>query len=284
MQPSTRRWPAGHPPLWIVLIGANIGCFLVQVLARLSQMGPADVLAQMFAGSPSPGVIEEWLGVSRMGVEHHFYWQFLTYAFLHGNLLHLAGNLILLYFAGREVEALVGTKHFLGIYFGGGLVGSILHWNITHLPLVGASACVFAVLFAFTTILPELEMTCLLFYVIPVRLKAKHLAWIVVAASVAFLATGSYLQVAHYAHLGGGLFGWLYVKQMGYGNPWRIQRYLLERRQQAERHKHMSATQFIAEEIDPILEKISRDGVESLSRHERRLLQMGREKIEKGRR
>ena len=97
--------------------------------------------------------------------------------------------MLLLYFAGREVEALLGPKHFLAIYFGGGLAGSLMQWAMQPLdaPLVGASACVLAALIAFTTILPELEITCLLFFVIPVRLKAKYLAQAVMAISLFFI-------------------------------------------------------------------------------------------------
>ena len=95
---------------------------------------------------------------------------------------------------------------------------------------------------------------------------------------MAFFTGNSYIT-AHYAHLGGCIFGWIYVKQLGYGNHLRIQRYFFEKRQREERRRHMTAGQFINEEIDPILEKISRDGIHSLTRAEKRTLEMGRDKI-----
>ena len=100
---------------------------------------------------------------------------------------------------------------------------------------------------------------------------------------MALFTNCSYIT-AHYAHLAGCMFGWVYVKQLGYGNPLRIQRYFFEKRQREDRRKYMSSEQFINEEIDPILEKISRDGIRSLTRAEKRILEMGREKIAKGRR
>ena len=131
---------------------------------------------------------------------------------------------------------------------------------------------------------------------IPVRVKARNLALLLTGSTILFILV-PYLDnlgnhavdalsrnpvlIAHYAHLGGCIFGWLYVKQLGYGNPWRIQTYFFEKRQLEERRKHMTSAQFIAEEIDPILEKISRDGVRSLTRNERRILNMGREKMGK---
>ena len=139
--------------------------------------------------------------------------------------------MLLLYFAGREVEALVGARHFLTIYFGGGLLGGLAQWTFTSLPpnapLIGASAGVLAVLIAFTTILPELELTCLLFFVIPIRIRARNLALLLVGSTVLFILV-PYLNnlgnqavnilshksvlIGHYAHLGGCIFGWLYVK------------------------------------------------------------------------
>ena len=287
LQPSTHRWPTGHPPVWIVLIAANTGFYLTQKVIDASL----------------PGLPEDWLGLNPAGISHGYFWQFFTYSFLHANLLHLVANMVLLYFAGREVEALLGVRHFLTIYFGGGVLGGIVQWLSGSLPdggVIGASACVLAVLIAFTTILPELEITCLLFFVLPVRLRARSLAIGITGASVFFILVpyltrwsvhfemlhralsvlGQNPMTAHYAHLGGCLFGWLYVKQLGYGNPWWIQKYLFDKRQQDERRRRMTSTQFMTEEIDPILEKISRDGVRSLTRRERRLLEMGRDKIE----
>ena len=183
------------------------------------------------------------------------------------------------------------------VFWGGWYRPLVAHSaGASHRPLIGASAGVFAVLIAFTTILPELELTCLLFFVIPIRIRARNLALLLTGSTVLFILfpylnnLGNHMVdalsptpvvVAHYAHLGGCILGWLYVKQLGYGNPWRIQRYFFEKRQLEERRKHMTAEQFIVEEIDPILEKISRDGIRSLTRNERRILNMGREKMGK---
>jgi membrane associated rhomboid family serine protease len=292
LQPSTHRWAGSHPPAWVILIAVNVGCFVAQqTLAYLGQ----------------PGWIEKAFALSDPDVRQGYLWQFVTCTFLHGGWMHILANMALLYFAGREVEALLGARHFLAIYFGGGLLGSIAQWALAPLPLsgplMGASACVLAVLIAFTTILPELELTLFLFFVIPVRLKTKYLARAAVgmtllailvpyAAQLArsgilnhlmALFSGHTYITAHYAHLAGCMFGWVYVKQLGYGNPLRIQRYFFDKRQREERRRHMSPEQFINEEIDPILEKISRDGIRSLSRSEKRILEMGREKIAKNR-
>ena len=86
-------------------------------------------------------------------------------------------------------------------------------------------------------------------------------------------------DIGHVAHLGGCLVGWIYARQLGFGNPWWIQRRIMERRQREERLERMSPDQYMVEEIDPILDKIARDGIRSLTRGERRILERGREKI-----
>ncbi|HWB60144.1 MAG TPA: rhomboid family intramembrane serine protease [Chthoniobacteraceae bacterium] len=291
MQPSTHSWSVGYPQAWMILIAVNVGVFTAQQIVNLNDAGWIN---RIFA-------------LSDAGVRQGYLWQFVTCTFLHGGWLHLAANMMLLYFAGREVEALIGPRHFLAIYFGGGLLGSIAQWAIPpHLPggLMGASAGVLATLIAFATILPELDLTCYLFFVVPVHMKAKYLARIVVGLTllalavpyaighfallaslknVAALFQNNHYITAHYAHLAGCLLGWTYVKQLGYGNPLWIQRYFFDKRLREQRRKHMNPEQFIHEEIDPILEKISREGIRSLTRAEKRILEMGREKITKRR-
>lgn len=265
LQPFTPRWTAGRQSVVMFLILANVAAFLAQTAA------------ETFA----PGVIEQWFALSAHGIATGYIWQFYSYMFLHDGVVHLLVNMLTLYFAGREVEAIAGRRHILGIYFGGGLVGGIAQVVLQQAdhPLFGASAGVCAVLIAFTTILPEIEIKRLLFFILPVRMKAKYLAVIIVASSAALAASGVLAGVAHIAHLGGCLVGWLYVKQLGYGNPLLIQKYVFEKRQRAERFARMSPAQFISEEIDPILDKISREGIHSLTRTERKILEKGREKI-----
>jgi hypothetical protein len=135
------------------------------------------------------------------------------------------------------------------------------------------------VLIAFTTILPEFELTLLLFFVIPIRLRAKYVGWLVAGGAAVLAATHKMPDIAHVAHLGGCVVGWIYARQLGFGNPWWIQRRLMEKRQREERLNRMSPDQYMVEEIDPILDKIAKDGIRSLTRHERRILERGRDKI-----
>jgi hypothetical protein len=99
------------------------------------------------------------------------------------------------------------------------------------------------------------------------------------AASGVMWATLTPPQIGAPGMLASGFFAWFFVKQLGYGNPLAIQRYIFNRRLRAQRLDRMTAEQFMSAEIDPILDKISREGMHSLSRSERRILALGREKI-----
>lgn len=264
-QNFTGRLIGRRGSLTLLLILLNVLCFGLQTLLDWV----------------SPNWVEHWLALSRAGVSQGYLWQFLSYMFLHGGVFHLLVNMLTLYFAGREVESLVGPLHFLGIYFLGGIIGAMAQLLMVADggALLGASAGVFAVLIAFTTIFPEIEITCLIFFVIPVKLKARKLAWIVVGSTLLFIATGALQEVGHFAHLGGCLVGWIYAKRLGFGNPPRLQAYFSRKRDLAERIRTMSPEQFISEEIDPILDKIARHGIHSLTRMERKILEKGRDKI-----
>ncbi len=264
-QSFTDRLIGRRGSLALVLVVVNVVCFGVQSSIEWA----------------SPGWAEHWLALSLSGVSSGYEWQFFTYMFLHGSVWHLLCNMLGLYFAGREVEAIAGRAHFLGIYFLGGLVGGLAQILCVSgdAPLLGASAGVFAILLAFTTIFPEVEITCLIFFVIPVKIKARYLALLLVGSSVAFVMAGSMQEIGHVAHLGGCLTGWLYVRQLGFGNPMRIHEYFSRKREFAARLKQMSPEEFISEEIDPILDKIAREGIHSLTRTERKILEKGRDKI-----
>ena len=270
IQPFIPRWTTGRRSVVTLLIVANVLAFLGQSFAQMS----------------APGLVSEWLCLSLHGLKQGYAWQLVTYLFIHGvangpiwiGMVHLFVNMTLLYFVGREVEAIAGPRHLLGMYFIGGIAGGIGQVLVfpAAAPIGGASAGVCAVLLAFTTILPEYEVSLLF---IPVQFRAKYFGWLVAGGSVAMAAMQWAPSVAHMAHLGGCMVGWMYARQLGFGNPWWFQRRIMERRQRELRLERMSPDQYMTEEIDPILDKIAKDGIRSLNRAERRILERGREKI-----
>jgi membrane associated rhomboid family serine protease len=250
-------------------------------LLGLIGLNLAVFVTQLFLDAYQPGFVREYLALSDRGLRAAYGWQFLTAAFLHDGPWHLLGNMFLLYLLGRDVESIVGQRHFLFLYLTGTAAGELGHLFLMPATsvLLGASGGVAAVLVAYAAILPELELTSMMFFLLPVRLKAKHLAYGAFAIAVLGIVFDRTGAVAHSAYLGGCLGGWVYAHLLGFGRPSILQRALRQRRADAERHRMMSAEQFIAEEVDPLLDKISREGIDSLTHSERRLLAKAREKI-----
>ena len=268
-QPFTRTWAAGRPSATAVLVALNVGAYVAQVLAEY-----------MLSDFGEKGQVQRCFALDGTAMQTGQLWKFFTFQFIHAGPLHLLANMLLLFFAGREVEPIVGARHFLAIYGLGSLVGGIAHWlAMPDIALVGASAGVAAVLVAFSTILPELEVTMHLFFVLPLRLRAKHLALALALMCGMLWITLTALQIGPVAILAAFIPGWLYVKQLGFGNPLLFQRFIFDRRQREARMERMSVEQFVSAEIDPILDKIAREGMHSLSRAERKILEKGREKI-----
>lgn len=260
----TRRWTPRQRVALVALISANIAVFA----------------AQLFLQNYDASLLHELVGLSDRGVRDAYAWQFLTAAFLHDGPWDFLANIAILYFVGRDVESILSQRHFLLLYAAG-----IFGGEMGHLFLLPSDAVLFAaaggasaVLVAYATILPELEMGALFFF-LPFKLKAKHLAGLLFVTGIALILFDRGPGIVHSAYLGGGLAGWFYVHLLGFGRPSFVQRFLTQRRNEAERLRRMSSEQFIAEQIDPLLDKISRSGIDSLTRAERKILALAREKM-----
>ncbi len=186
----------GLPPVLKNLILANVAVFLLQIAGGYG-------FNRMF-GLSSPEVF----GSLRI-------WQFGTYMFLHGNVFHIAINMFLLFMFGRELEELWGGPAFLKFYMfcgiGAGLV-TYLFTRGTNILTIGASGAVFGVLVAYAVIYPERQITLFLFFVLPLQLKAKHLVMILGFLEFLHVLAGTEDGIGHYAHLGGALLGYIYLK------------------------------------------------------------------------
>jgi rhomboid family protein len=187
---------------------------------------------------------------------------------------------LLLYFAGREVEPIVGGRHLAAMYIGGNILGGVAQWLGTAGPgVVGASAGVAAVVVSYATVLADFDVVGHLFFVIPVRIRAKFFGWAVLFFGAACWATQTLGIIGPAAICIGCVTGWIYTRELGFGNSFWWERRSQDRRQREERLQRMSAGQFVEEQVDPILEKIAREGIQSLTKEEKRMLEQGSAKI-----
>jgi membrane associated rhomboid family serine protease len=191
--------PGGLTPAVQWLLIANVAIyFLQQTVVR-----PED-MAQLFAFSGATVSQAKW-------------WTPITYAFVHGGFVHILFNMVGLWQFGPRVERLFGTARFVRFYVLCALGGAALHWALPlMLPsmqestasIIGASAAVFGVMYAFAHAWPR---TILLFFgVIPMQVRWYVLGF--AALSVLFGVSGGNAGVAHWAHLGGFATAWVLVR------------------------------------------------------------------------
>jgi membrane associated rhomboid family serine protease len=247
----------------------------------------------------------EYTELSLDGLKHGYVWQLLTFQFLHANWIHLLFNSLALYTFGRAVETVVGRIRFLQLYFLSGIVGGLVQMLFALLvprffnaPVMGASAGVSGLIAAFAVINWEHRLS-LLFYFFPITLRGKTIFW----ASVIMACIGIILPrgpVAHAAHLGGLIMGFIFVR-FGFGLRQNSRRWSPFSARQRKRELVKAATitvprwpatkaenpadlpeeEFITREVDPILDKISAHGIQSLTERERRILEAARNKMAK---
>jgi len=186
------------PPVTRALLMANVGVFIIQLLTGNLLIGTFALWpfgSPQFRGTPSFEI-----------------WQLVTYGFLHGSLTHLLFNMLALYMFGGDIERLLGSQRFL-VYYLVCVVGAAVAqlvvlggMNRPPVPTVGASGGVFGLLLAFGMSFPHRKLM-LLFPPIPMP------AWLFVTLygllELYLGVTGSGVGVAHFAHLGGMVTGYL---------------------------------------------------------------------------
>ena len=136
-------------------------------------------------------------------------WQLVSYAFLHGGFNHLFFNMFAVWMFGFQVEKAWGSKKYAEYLFvcvlGAGLIQILVQYlSGSNAPTIGASGAVFGLLLAYGVTWPNNKLILIFF---PVPIKAKWFVLIYGVAELVFGVTGAMPQVAHYAHLGGLLFG-----------------------------------------------------------------------------
>jgi membrane associated rhomboid family serine protease len=269
------------------LISAIIGSFVLQfVFLRWFNQG---------------GALENFLALTMPNIRAGKVWTVVTYSLLHstGNLLHIVSNLLGLFFLGRILEPLLGSKRFVWLFVGavatGGLLWIASHWHGGG-AAIGASAGVAGLFVVFACFYPNQPMTFLLFFVLPVTLKPKYVAFALLGMElIGFLfyeimgavsPFGS--AIAHSAHLGGMLAGWIYFRYIHDAN-WSLKssrsdielpRWLKKAPKAAAiavEPLDTTRREDLRAEVDRILDKINSHGFGALTADEKRLLDEARD-------
>ncbi|HUR44626.1 MAG TPA: rhomboid family intramembrane serine protease [Candidatus Saccharimonadales bacterium] len=269
-----------HPPrVTTKLIIALVIAFIIQsVLLHYGQFDIGEELALSLGGLKSGKI-----------------WQLFTFQFLHSTPWpwHLLINCFVLYFFGRRVEETLGAKRFLGVYFLAGFVGGMLQMLLTLLlpkypnaAVVGASAGISGIMAVFCSLFPMEELRTWIYF-FPITVRAYYLLIFISLYSL-YGTIVPFDHTAHAAHLGGLLVGIGYVRwrrALYYRFP-KLASIFDDRpapggmaKSSRWRRERKASDQFISKEVDPILDKISSHGIDSLTDEERAILDSARKKM-----
>jgi membrane associated rhomboid family serine protease len=176
---------------WVLrIIVANVGMFLISLVAP--QVVPACMLVPIWVFARP--------------------WTLITYMFLHANVWHLFFNMLGLYFFGPRLELEIGSRHFFWLYLVSGLMGAALSFVFTpYTSIVGASGAIFGVLYGFAHFWPREQIY--IWGVLPIEAR-----WLVIGMAALSLFGGfggGGGNIAHFAHLGGFVGGFAYIRWLG---------------------------------------------------------------------
>jgi membrane associated rhomboid family serine protease len=280
------RQPVYHEPrisFTVALLIVNAVIFVIQLISANFPHGQE--------------IQDNYFALSTEGLEHLRIWQLLTFQFMHAGWMHLIFNSMAIFFFGRSVETVLGRNRFLAVYFSSGIIGGAVQMLFAfYLPnyfggaVIGASAGASGLIAAFAVI-NWTERFTLLIYFIPVAMRGRTLFW----GSIVFTIIYGLIPnsgVANAAHLGGILTGFFCVRYI-FQNRWPKLEFPSRREPRelaaagkkkfwssaAKTGEDLSDEEFLQKEVDPILEKISAHGIQSLTAREREILETARKKM-----
>lgn len=214
-------------------------------------------------------------------------WGVLTYSFFHGNFLHLALNMFMLYVVGKLFLRYFRNNDLLVFYFWGAVFGAIFfaslsNWLDRPSVLVGASAAVYSVFFALVSYVPKMKVQLA---IINITLPLDYIAYALIGFDLIMILANDNMG-GHISHLGGAVFGFLYMKQFEKGRDFlgagfsklftggKTSKNTQSKRAQPPRDDYEFNSQKVEKQkrIDTILDKISRSGYDSLSKEEKDFL------------
>jgi membrane associated rhomboid family serine protease len=244
-----------------ILVSVNFGIFLLQTLAQTESL-----FFPLFGLVP------------KMVWSEFMLWQPITYLFFHGGIWHVLINMFVLWMFGGELERLWGKRHFLKYYFstgvGAGLITMMFGLN-SMTPIIGASGAVYGVLLAYGITYPN--RTIYLYGIFPI----KSLWFVIGIGVIAFMSSfGTISQISHLTHISGMIIGYFLLKHpVQWNDLWfSIRKKTIEYKIQ-KNEKQVTQHQAIERDIDSILDKINREGFDSLTEDEQVRLYKGSQSL-----
>lgn len=226
-------------------------------------------------------------------------WRYVTYMFIHVDFIHFLFNMMMLWMFGVEVAEWMGMRHFIAMYFFCGIFAALFSvgmcvLGLTNNPIIGASGALMGIFVAYYKFFPERQL--LLFFFVP--MKIKHAIWVLIGIDLLLANSGD--AIAHFAHLGGVVAGFIYMAiyqnapKIFYNSPisglFRLfskhpENFNRERRsfrsENSDSYSNSNDDDAIEGEVfymdeqkrmDDILKKVNSDGIQSLTDYEKEFL------------
>jgi len=223
-------------------------------------------------------------------VKNYEIWRLFTYMFLHGGFWHIALNMWGVYLFGSMLEQYMGSKKFIMLYLVSGVFAGIF-WMLFNLGAmsvcIGASGALFGVLIGAAMLFPN-SMIMLLIPPIPLKLRTFAIIYALIETFSAI--SGFDGQVAHLAHIGGLIAGYIIMRIMYPKEVFDIFKFIkfpsikgVQKNTSVKAPKGWKMTSASATSVDEILDKISKNGVNSLTEEEVTVLKQAREKMRSSR-
>ena len=283
------------PKVLQVLLLANAAVFVIAFLGR-------GLEVNLGAGYGSLTDYISYFGAFMPRVPLEL-WRYVTYMFIHVDFMHFFFNMLMLWMFGSEVAEWMGTRHFVSMYFFCGIFAALFSFfmcllGLTNNPIIGASGALMGIFVAYYKFFPERML--LMFFIIP--MKIKHAMWVMIALDIFFANSGD--MIAHFAHLGGVVAGFLYMAlYQNSSNGSLLSGFSRLFSRKAEKFSGRSSGRssdendtaepevlegevFYVDEqkrMDDILRKVEREGIQSLTESEREFLLKAGDKLRRRR-
>lgn len=223
-------------------------------------------------------ILDEYFSVFPVSIGYSLQiWRLVTYQFLHGGVMHLAFNMIVLYFMGPFVERAWGSRAFIKYYLICGAAGGVVYTVLARLgvlgigPMVGASGAIYGLMAAMVIMYPRMKV--LLWGIIPMTMY--WLCILAVIVSLVNIAAGNN-SGGEAAHLAGLAMGFAYVLYKPKMTEFRM------KRSRGNWEKKMRTEKNFQQEVDRILDKVHHEGINSLSKAEKGILQEATRREQQG--
>lgn len=276
---ESHGWPVSA--LMLIMV-ANVVVFTIQAMTETRVATPAGWI-------DSDKVTDAFALIST-DVRNGEIYRLFTYMFVHGGFAHIFFNMWGLYIFGSLLESRIGPARFFNLYAISGLCGAGL-WMLSNwdssIPCLGASGAVFGITIATAMFFPDLRIMLL---IPPIPMKLKTFAIVFAVLEVVFELTGTQRGVAHLAHLGGFVGGYLYIRLLYKNEVWDIFSFLKTKSKKGGMYSmnnpppgwnvtDKDKDKVTQAELDRILDKMSLTGINSLTEAEMETLRKAREQM-----